>query len=125
MLNVGSYLEFKTLSPSWNAAPAWEVWGENYRVPRPLSDYIGVGGRRLEGRGMVLILQKYSASYKMSGSRLLSNNVLVLSSTHSYQTPTICWAPSWYCNQAVIQVEKEFAFMKLPWQEIDCEPSNE
>lgn len=86
-----------------NEAP--RLWVENYRavvggcrrIPRPLSEHAGGRGRKLEGwGGMFLISQNYSASYKMSGSGLLSNNLVVLSSTYSCRNRTVCQVVSWY-----------------------------
>lgn len=71
MLNVGSCLEFKTLSPAWKRSLACVLGVERYRalvggcrrIPRRLSEHAGVRVEA-ERKGVFLILQKYSAAYK-------------------------------------------------------------
>lgn len=79
----------KHFSHTGNEAPC--LWVENstalvggcWRIPRPLSEHVGGGDRKLEGwgRGVFLISQNCSASYKMSGSGLPPNSLVLFSST--------------------------------------------
>jgi hypothetical protein len=103
--NVGSCLEFKTLSLPWEPSSLPVSHGlrmvelpltvsrEPQRNKRPLFEHIGNRGWRWVERGMLLILQKNSASHKISGSGLLSKNLVVGSSANG------CYIK--FCNMSV------------------------